>query len=103
MGKGFPDRKEGRTMTFAAETSVSVERSKGRRVYEDVKGVMTERFRIICQIWRHHGLGPLRITKRDGRGGRFKIVKTVNPDYKVAEAEGPATPERNTKDTVTPE
>ena len=75
----------------------------GRRVYEDVKGVMTERFRIICAIWRHHGPGPLRITKRDGRGGRFKIVKTVNPDYKVAEAEGPPKAERNIQVSVTPE
>ena len=62
---------------------------KGRRVYEDVKGVMTERFRIIIAIWRHHGPGPLRITKRAKYGGKFAVVKTVYPDLQKDVCEAP--------------
>lgn len=52
---------------------------KGRRVFEDVKGVETERFRLICKLWRLHGPGPLRILKRAGRAQKFQVTKIINP------------------------
>lgn len=33
-----------------------------KRIYEDFKGMVTDRFRIICRLWPHHGTGTLRIT-----------------------------------------
>lgn len=53
---------------------------KGRRVYEEVKGVMTERFRLICNIWRLHGPGPLRILKRKNREAPFQVIRTILPN-----------------------
>lgn len=49
----------------------------GRRVYEDVKGVMQERFRVICKVWAHFGPGPLRIVVRKGAG--WSIRRTIYP------------------------
>lgn len=34
----------------------------GKLIYEDFKGMVTDRFRIICRLWPHHGTGTLRIT-----------------------------------------
>ena len=55
--------------------------SNGIRVYEDVKGVETERFRLIKKIWRLHGPGELLIVKRAGRSfeitGRIHSLKRV--------------------------
>jgi Protein of unknown function (DUF1064) len=51
----------------------------GRRVYEDVKGVVTERFRLIMALWRLHGKGPLRVTQRARYGGKFCVTKTILP------------------------
>ncbi len=34
----------------------------GKRIYEDFKGVSTDRFRIICKLWPYHGTGTLRIS-----------------------------------------
>lgn len=34
----------------------------GKRIYEDFKGVSTDRFRIICKLWSFHGTGTLRIS-----------------------------------------
>lgn len=65
---------------------------KGRRVFEDVKGVMTERFRLICSIWKIHGPAPLRIVKRAKYGGSFCITKTVYPES--YQAEGPTKSEQ---------
>lgn len=48
-----------------------------RMVYEDVKGVTTERFRMVCLLWRLHGPGPLRILKRASSKSPFKVVKTI--------------------------
>lgn len=36
----------------------------GRLVFEDVKGAVTDRFRINCNLWRERAPGILRITKR---------------------------------------
>lgn len=47
----------------------------GRRVWVDTKGVMGERFRLICRIWALHGPGPLRIVKR--KNDRFYIARTI--------------------------
>ncbi len=49
----------------------------GRRVFEDVKGPMSERFRIICHLWKLHGPGPLRILKRAGVGRSFRVTRTI--------------------------
>ena len=46
----------------------------GRQVYEDAKGVETERFRIIKRLWRPYGYGLLRITKRKDRKGKILTV-----------------------------
>ena len=51
---------------------------KERPVYEDVKGVMSERFSIIIKIWRIHGPGVLRILKRKNSSSKFKLIKTIN-------------------------
>lgn len=50
---------------------------RGRVVYEDVKGVETERFRLIKKLWRLHGPGPLRITKRASRRDGFRVVQEI--------------------------
>jgi hypothetical protein len=42
---------------------------KGVRVYADAKGVVTDRFRMICQLWPKYGPGPLRIMVRQPGGG----------------------------------
>lgn len=34
----------------------------GKRIVEDYKGAMTDRFRIIKNLWPYHGVGILRIT-----------------------------------------
>lgn len=52
---------------------------RGRAVYEDVKGVETERFRLVKKLWRLHGPGPLRITKRQSRRHGFRVVQEVAP------------------------
>lgn len=49
----------------------------GRMVAEDFKGVETERFRLICRLWRHYGPCLLRVTKRWRRG--FRVVKEIPP------------------------
>jgi hypothetical protein len=49
----------------------------GRRVYEDVKGPMSERFAIICHLWKQFGPGPLRILKRKGQGQPFRVTRTI--------------------------
>jgi hypothetical protein len=50
---------------------------KGRRVFEDVKGPMSERFRMLCHLWKIHGPGPLRILKRAGVGRPFRVTRTI--------------------------
>jgi hypothetical protein len=51
----------------------------GRRVFEDVKGAETERFRINKNLWRERGPGVLRISKRQGRYGKWQY-KDIFPD-----------------------
>lgn len=52
---------------------------KGRMVAEDFKGVETERFKIICRLWRHYGPCLLRVTKR-ARGNRgFRVAQEIMP------------------------
>tara|TARA_R100001443_G_scaffold3258_1_gene10339 strand:+ start:5115 stop:5519 length:405 start_codon:yes stop_codon:yes gene_type:complete len=52
----------------------------GVRIYEDVKGVETEGFRIKARLWKKYGYGPLRITKRKGIKSPFTISKTIYVD-----------------------
>ena len=52
----------------------------GVRIYEDVKGVETEGFRIKSKLWKKYGYGPLRITKRKGIKSPFTITKTIYVD-----------------------
>lgn len=52
----------------------------GVRIYEDVKGVETEGFRIKARLWKKYGPGPLRITKRKGTNKPFIITKTIYVD-----------------------
>ena len=53
-----------------------VYRERGLLVVEDVKGVMTDRFRIIMRLWPHYGTGTLRIVKRRGKSG-WTVVKEI--------------------------
>lgn len=50
-----------------------------RRVYENVTGITSERFRIIEKLWRLHGPGPLRLVKRKDRTRPFKVTRTIHP------------------------
>lgn len=50
----------------------------GRRVYEDVKGPVSERFKIICHLWKEFGPAPLRILKRAGILSNFRVTRTIN-------------------------
>lgn len=50
---------------------------KGRTVAEDFKGVETDRFKIICRLWRFYGPCLLRVTKRWKKG--FRIVQEIPP------------------------
>lgn len=52
----------------------------GVRIYEDVKGVETEGFRLKARLWKKYGFGPLRITKRKGVNSPFTITKTIYVD-----------------------
>lgn len=50
---------------------------RGRLVHEDVKGVETERFRLIKKLWRLHGPSVLRITKRRSRKAGFQVTQEI--------------------------
>lgn len=52
----------------------------GVQIYEDVKGVETEGFRLKARLWKKYGFGPLRITKRKGVKSPFTITKTIYVD-----------------------
>ena len=52
---------------------------KTRQVWVDVKGVETERFRIIKRLWKYNGPGPLEIVKRKGKGQPFLVTQTIMP------------------------
>ena len=51
----------------------------GRAVFEDVKGAETERFKINVKLWRERGPGVLRISKRQGKYGKWTF-KDIHPD-----------------------
>jgi hypothetical protein len=51
----------------------------GRLVFEDVKGAVTDRFRINCKLWRERGPGVLRISKRMYKSSKWN-VKEIHPD-----------------------
>jgi hypothetical protein len=48
-----------------------------RLVYEDAKGILADRFRVVCQLWPLWGPNMLRISKREH--GRIVIVKEILP------------------------
>lgn len=52
---------------------------RGRLVHEDVKGVTSERFRTVCNLWRVHGPSLLRITKRSGKRRAFVVAREIMP------------------------
>lgn len=51
-------------------------RERGLLIVEDVKGVMTDRFRLIMRLWPYYGTGTLRIVKRRGVRG-WTVVKEI--------------------------
>lgn len=51
----------------------------GRLVFEDCKGAITDRFRINCNLWRERGPGVLRVSKRQGKYGKWSF-KEIRPD-----------------------
>lgn len=56
-----------------------VDYEKTRQVWVDVKGVETDRFRLIKKLWRYHGPGPLEIVKRKGRNSPFLVTQSIMP------------------------
>ena len=54
------------------------ERKSGEKDYEEVKGLETERWRIVKKLWYFSGPGVLYIMKR-GRDGRIHCVETIAP------------------------
>lgn len=55
----------------------------GQKIFCEFKGCEGERFRLLCQLWKTHGPGPLEIIKKS-IGGKF-IKKRIYPDsWKVA-------------------
>jgi len=52
---------------------------RGRPVFVEVKGVRTDRYRLICKLWRLHGPGVLREVMRRGRGARFVVTREIPP------------------------
>jgi hypothetical protein len=55
----------------------------GRLVFDEVKGPVSERFRMICHLWKKFGPGPLRILKRKGIDRPFRVTRTINPGGSV--------------------
>lgn len=51
----------------------------GRVVFEDCKGVESDRFKINKKLWRERGPGVLRISKRAGKYGKW-ITKDLHPE-----------------------
>ena len=62
----------------------------GRLIYEDVKGVITRDFTLKLRLWKVHGPGPLRLTKRKGK--MFVTVREIIPDRDRSKVTG--SPER---------
>lgn len=54
-------------------------KEKGRLVFEDCKGAVTDRFRINCNLWRERGPGVLRISKRQYSSSKWGF-KEIYPD-----------------------
>jgi hypothetical protein len=54
-----------------------VEQPSGRLVHEDSKGVLSDRFRVVCQLWPLWGPTPLIVSKRVD--GRIVVVKEILP------------------------
>jgi len=48
-----------------------------RFIYAEVKGVETERFRMIKKLWRVHGDGLLQIVKRKSASSPFIVVQEI--------------------------
>ena len=51
----------------------------GATVWEEVKGVETDRYRDNKKLWRKYGPGLLRIVKR-GTGGRLVVTEEIVPE-----------------------
>ena len=65
------DTPEG-TIKYKADSAYT---ENGVRYHEDVKGIMTDRFRLVVKLWSAFGPGPLRVTAR--KGGRICMVREV--------------------------
>lgn len=51
----------------------------GRRVFCDTKGIVTERFRLICKLWALHGPGVLQIVQRRSKREGFRVTREILP------------------------
>ena len=69
----------GLTDNINCEACKNVGSIKSRRVWVDVKGAETERFKIIKRLWKYNGPGPLEIVKRKGKGQPFLVTQTIMP------------------------
>jgi len=50
-----------------------------RWLYAEVKGVETERFRMVKKLWRHNGPGLLQIWKRRNASSAFRVTQEIMP------------------------
>lgn len=62
-----------------ASYDVMVNGKEWRTEYVEVKGVMTDRFRLIQKLWKHSGPGPLLVVRRQGRKGWN--IKRIVPEH----------------------
>ena len=56
-----------------------MDHDEGQELYEDVKGIITDRFRFIMRLWPYLGEIPLIVSKHRG-GTRFDTSTRINPD-----------------------
>lgn len=57
--------------------AVYFNKTQGRAVYVEFKGVLTDRWRLIKKIWKVMGPGPLEVYR--GTASRLRLVETIIP------------------------
>lgn len=62
---------------------VFTETATGVRKFIEVKGVVTDRFRLICKLWRYSGPGLLVVVKRKSKRSGFQTVREIMPELRA--------------------
>ena len=84
------DETEGRISAFSEQPKVTLTKfhtykpdyvylENDRLVFEDCKGVESDRFKINKKLWRERGPGVLRVSKRAGKYGKWQF-KDLHPE-----------------------